>query len=286
MVSEVKKKRLKSHLRTVILYLCIIMFGLSTLLPVFWTFRISVSTFKDIFFKQLFISKMTLDNYFDFFDTSTFKGRTFLRAYKNSIILAFSSTGLILLVASFASYAFSRLEFRWRKKLFLMTLSSRFLPPVMIVLPIYLLFTRLKLIDNLLGMILLYAAMWLPYSIWLLKGYMDSIPVELDEAAMIDGCSRFGAFLRVTLPLAAPGLVVVAVFLLIDIWNEFLFNLVLTGPHAMNLQVRLAQMQATKKIWFADLTAGSLLATIPMIAFVLAFQRYIVKGLTRGALKF
>jgi multiple sugar transport system permease protein len=159
------------------------------------------------------------------------------------------------------------------------------MPPVAGIIPIYILMKNLRLLDTVWCLIFAYLTFNLPFVIWMLKGFFEEIPREIEESALIDGCSEFGVYLKIALPLIAPGLAATAILAFIFSWNEFLFALILTGTKAVTLPVGIIGFMKETGINWGYMTAGGVLALIPVLLFVMFVQRHLVKGLTMGALK-
>jgi len=203
----------------------------------------------------------------------------------NSLIIATGNTGLVVLLAIFATYAFSRFKIWGSGTLFFWTITNRMAPPAAFILPFFLIFTKLKLIDTHIELILLYCVFNLPFAIWLLKGMIDAIPKELDEVASIDGCSILGILWHVILPVAKPGLAVTAMMVWIFAWNEYLFASVLTSMRARTITTGLAEFVTVIGINWGEMAAVSVVCLLPAIIFLGFIQRYIITGLTFGAIK-
>ena len=214
-------------------------------------------------------------------------GRGFLRYTINSIIVTASTVALSLTLATPAAYAFSRLRFRGRDRWATTILSFRFMPPVAIAIPVLLMMRTLNLSDSYLGLILPYVAFSLPLAIWILIGFFDEIPRELDDAALVDGCSRLGVLRRIMLPLVRPGLVVAAIFSAIFIWNEFLVGLYLVNSQTLKtIPLGAAGLISAQRPidWNVAATVG-IVTIIPIFIFSLFVQRYIARGITAGAVR-
>jgi multiple sugar transport system permease protein len=211
----------------------------------------------------------------------------FLTLIKNSILVTGVSTLLALLIGVPAAYAFSRLRFRGREQWSTTILSFRFMPPVAIAIPIFLMMRQIGLEDSFTGLILPYIAFSLPLTVWIMIGFFDEIPRELDDAALVDGASRLGALVRVLLPLARPGMVVAAIFGVIFIWNEFLVGLyVITSPDKQTVPIGASALLTTQSPIDWNIAAGvGVLTTIPILIFSIFVQRYIVRGMTAGAIR-
>jgi multiple sugar transport system permease protein len=214
-------------------------------------------------------------------------GRGFLRYTVNSIIVTVSTVALSLILATPAAYAFSRLRFRGRDQWATTILSFRFMPPVAIAIPVLLMMRAINLDDTYPGLILPYVAFSLPLAIWILIGFFDEIPRELDDAALVDGCSRIGVLRRVMLPLVRPGLIVAAIFCAIFIWNEFLVGLYLVNSQTLKtIPLGAAGLISAQRPidWNVAATVG-IVTIIPIFIFSLFIQRYIARGITAGAIR-
>lgn len=203
----------------------------------------------------------------------------------NSLLVAGGTTLVTTAVGSAAAYAFARYRFRWRRRLLFAIFASRLLPPITAVVPLFLLADRLGLIDTRLALVVIYTGLELPLAIWMLKTHFDHVPVELDEAAYLDGCTRWQTFRHVTFPLAAPGMAAAATFLFVTAWNEFTFAFIFTSTQARTLPVNIAQTIGEFEIYWNDLTAQATLIVLPVLVFALVAQRYLIQGLTVGSLK-
>jgi multiple sugar transport system permease protein len=210
----------------------------------------------------------------------------FLGWYGNSIVVAFSSTFLATAVGTIGAYALARLRFLGRAFMASAVLITYLVPPSILFIPLYAQVRNLGLADSLVGLIVTYPSFTVPFVTWLLMGYFESIPVELEESAMIDGATRFGAFWRVVLPLAAPGLLAAALYAFTQAWNEFLYALVfITNVKLRTLPVGLSTFITGDVYGWGYLMAGAVLTTLPVIAAYVYLQRYMVEGLTAGGVK-
>jgi multiple sugar transport system permease protein len=213
--------------------------------------------------------------------------RNFLTYIKNSVIIVAGSTFLALAVGTPAAYGFSRFTFRGRQDLAFWILSNRFMPVVAIAIPIYLMMANIQALDTYQGLILPYVAVNIPLVVWLMRGFFDEVSREIDEAALIDGCTRLQAMVRVLLPLAAPGLVTTAILCAIFTWNEFLLGVFVVSTAASETTPVGASGLLTMERsieWNVTSTVG-IVTVIPVLVFALLIQRHIVRGLTAGAVK-
>jgi len=207
------------------------------------------------------------------------------QALLNSIMTATYTTIITIVIGSLAAYAFSRFKFRGGATLLFGILAARLLPPINSVVVLYLLATRLQLADTILGLVILYTALLVPIAIRLLRTAFDGVPKELEEAAFIDGCGRFQALWKITVPLAAPGIAVTALLVFILSWNEFLFAYLFTSSKATTIPVLLAKAVGEFGVDWADLTAQATVLLIPVFIVCLVAQRHLISGLSGGALK-
>jgi len=251
------------------------------LFPIIWMAITSLQS-PEQFRSGEFVFVPSIQNYI------TVLSRTdFARYYANSIIIALSVVSVGLLIGTPAAYALGRLRFRGREDLAFWILSTRFGPPLMALIPFFLLFRMLGMIDTLPAVIIVHIASFLPFVVWMLRGFFEEIPKEIEEAAMVDGCSRMMAFRKVILALVAPGLSATAILTFIFSWNEFLLALVLTGSQAKTAPVSVYSYmgQAIGGINWGPLTATGVLVTVPVMIFALLVQQNMVRGLTSGAVK-
>jgi multiple sugar transport system permease protein len=204
---------------------------------------------------------------------------------KNSLIIAGGSTIAALVLGTLSAYAFSRFPVVAKSDWMFFILSTRMLPPVVVTIPIFLMYRYLGLFDTHIGMIILYTAFNLSLSVWLLNGFIDEIPREYEEAALVDGYSRWQAFVRIVLPQSVTGIAATAVFCLIFAWNEYAFALMLTGDRARTAPPSIPSVVGTAGREWAATAAGSLLFLIPVVIVAFALRRYLLRGITFGAIR-
>ncbi len=222
----------------------------------------------------------TLKNY-----TDVIIGGDFLKYFMNSLVVALSTTLIALILGAFAAYGFARFRFRGSFWLRMSVLIPQMLPPITIIVPLYVLFNGLKLTDTRTALIVSYLTFTIPLSIWMMIGFFEDVPEDLEESAMIDGCTRFGALFRVSLPLVAPGLAATAILGFLYCWNEFLYAVILTGREARTLPVTITSFMTNKAILWGRIAASGSLVLIPVLIFALLAQRYLIRGLSKGAVK-
>ena len=251
--------------------------------PLLWTLLTSLKLEEDIVTRtlQYVPRQVTLENYVTLWQQSGFP-----TLVANSVVVT-SITGVICLtIGTLAAYAFSRYRFRFRSKLLVFYLVIRMFPVVLMIIPLFVMMRNLGLLDSRVGLALAYTTFLLPLCIWMLKGFFDAIPGELEEAARIDGCTRIGALWRVVLPLARSGLATTAVFVAIVAWNEFLFALMMTTSQGSRTwPVGLQLMVGEFQLPWGPLSAGGILSIIPIIVFFAIVQQSLIRGLTAGAVK-
>jgi multiple sugar transport system permease protein len=203
---------------------------------------------------------------------------------KNSLIISTSATILALLVGSFAAYGLARYKVGGDNLPFFI-LSQRFMPPVVIIFPFLMVFKALKWMDTHQALIIIYLTFNLPYAVWMMRSFFLEVPIEVEESALVDGCSPFGAFWRIALPLVTPGLVATGVFCFIFSWSEFFFAVCLTRSNAVTLSVYLPNFFGKMMVQWAAVGATSIVAMLPLFLMSFVVQRYLVRGLTLGAVK-
>jgi multiple sugar transport system permease protein len=213
-------------------------------------------------------------------------GSPVLSGLKNSVIVSAASTAIATVLGVPSAWAYSRFPIPFKKDQLFFILSTRFMPPVVVVIPIFLMFRDLALLDTLQGLILVYAAFNLPFTIWMMKGFIDEVPAEYEEAAMLDGYSRLEAFWRVTMPLLVPGIVATAVFALIFSWNEFVYAIFLiTDPANRTAPPAIAGLIGGTTIDWGLVAASAMVFAIPVLVFAFLVRKHLVAGVTLGAVR-
>ena len=209
----------------------------------------------------------------------------FLKRFANSLIIAFGSTALSVLLGTIAAYGFSRFKVPFKDDLLFFILSTRMMPPIAVAIPIYLMYRELGLSDTKLGMILLYTAVNVSLAVWLLKGFIDEIPREYEEAAMIDGYTRLQAFRKVVLPQATTGIVATAIFCMIFAWNEYAFAVLLTSGEAQTAPPFIPTIIGEGGMDWPAVGAGTTLFLIPILVFTILLRKHLLRGITFGAVR-
>lgn len=254
-----------------------------SLFPILWIVLTSFKSRLDILADSpVFSFTPTLDAYRRTIFSS---GSGVLQDLVNSVVITMASTLATILLAGLAAYALSRYIFRGKGFVLTFILASRLLPPISAVIPLFLLFSVLHLIDTQVVLVLVYTALNAPFAAWLLKSFFEGVPRELEEAAKIDGCSSLGAFFRVTMRLAAPGIVATGIIAGNMAWNEFLFAFMFTSVDATTLPLALAALKGGEQVAWQDLGARATLLMVPALTVGLWSQKYLVSGLTAGSVK-
>lgn len=274
-----KRKRLRLFLGTEVPVAIILLFAL---VPWGWMVLSSFRPEADLTHSplQLMPNVLTLANHIELLARTSFAENL-----RDSLIVAVGAVTLGLLLSLPAAYAFSRFRFRGRNTLMVQFLAINMFPVVMLILPLFVLFRQLGLLDTYFALIAGHATFTLPFAIWLMTSYVDNIPAELDQAAMIDGATRWQVMWLVILPLTLPGLVAVGIYLFIASWNEYLFALMLAGSHVRTVTVALQSFIGENQIQWGLLMAGGTLVAMPATILFLLTQGRLVGGLTGGAVK-
>ncbi len=255
----------------------------AALFPVFWTISTSVKNRVDTFANPPKFVRFapTAKNYRKLFDSPDF-----WRIYGDTISITLASTALCVLAGTMAAYALARhRRFPGRRPLEATLVLVRAMPGMVLMIPIYQIVTRLDLYDNRWAMILIYATINLPFAIWLMSGFIEQIPVEVEESARTDGASPVRVFWNIILPLAAPGIAATSIFVALLAWNEFLVPVLLAGQHSKTLPVYISGFISNRTLDWGPMAAASALAIVPIAVFTALIQRRLVGGLSSGAVK-
>ena len=253
------------------------------ILPLIWTFYTSLRTNIDInkFPAKISLSNLSFDAYF-----GVWRDTNFPMLIKNSLIVSTMTVIISLSLGTFAGYALSRSKFRGRQGVLLVYLAIRLVPGVLLLIPMYLFMNKLGLLDSYIGLVLAYTTFTLPATIWLMKGFFDSLPPDLENAARIDGCSRMGAMWRISIPLVLPGLAATGTLTAITAWNDVLFAMLLTSSdRTRTWPVGLREMIGEFQLPWEALTATSILSLLPVVIGFALVGRKMVAGITAGSLK-
>jgi N,N'-diacetylchitobiose transport system permease protein len=259
-----------------------VIFALISAFPVYWMVNTALKPPNEVqtLVPQFFPEHPTLDNF-----TSALNAPHFLTDLENSLIVTSSAVAAGLVIGFLGALAVARFRFYGRRALILIVLIVQMVPFLALLIPLYLMLNTLELTNTLPGVIIVYAVLVLPYTMWMLRGFIIGVPRELDEAALVDGCTRWQTFTRVILPLTAPGLVAASIYGFIQTWNEFIIINTLNGQDNWNLMAWLASNQTLRGTTWGPLMAGATLTSLPVVVFFLIIQRNVATGLTAGAVK-
>lgn len=271
--------------RKITVFIVFVFVMLFIALPIYWMFVTSIKPNSAAFSvpPQYFPTHPTFINYMkQLTDRSGF-----LTYLTNSIIVSFGSTIVSIIAAVLAGYAFSRFRFPAKKTIFILILASQMFPGSLMIVGMYILFRHIHLLNTYAGLILAFTSFSLPFCIWMMQGFFNTVPRDLEESAEIDGASRFGTLWRVILPLTSPGIVAIGVYAFLNSWNNLLFALSLTSSQNLRtippgfLNTYVGQFQ----YYWSDAMAGSVIVILPMVIVFILLQRYLVQGMTAGAVK-
>ena len=281
----------RQFLRKVVLFLLTIPVLLFIFFPVLWLFSASLSTQVELFtVPPHWVPKHpTFQNYLDIIfpgQAASSVPRTFGVALLNSIKIASSVTVICLVLGSLAAYALVRIPFKFNFPIQIGILGTRMIPEVSLVIPLFVLASRLDLINKPIVLIITYMSFALPFAIWMMAAFFQTIPIELEDAARLDGCTRLGILFRVVMPISLPGIISTTMFVFLVAWDEFFYALIFTSTlAAKTAPVAIAEFIGRFAVNINGMMAGGILAAVPPVVLALIFQRYIVSGLAAGAVK-
>lgn len=268
--------------RTLIVLLLILILGI-ILFPLYWIIVTSLKTIPETYLwpPTLWPRQLTVEGY-----TKIWTYSNFSRMFVNSLIVAISSTLFSVVLASLAAYGFSRFKFKGNKIVLFFFLFTQMVPAILLLLPYFIMMRKFDMINSYGALIIAYTSFSLPFCTWMLKGFFDSIPKDIDEAAMIDGCNRMQTLWNVIMPLALPGIAATTLFGFLVAWNHYLFAMGLTTtPDMYTLPVGIAALNGEFRVAWNEMMAGAIIASLPALVLYLLLQKWFVKGLTAGAVK-
>ena len=287
-----------THLKKFLIYTALSVWTVIALFPIYWTFSTTFKLAKDVQVGNIipwlqyqpgWLGLRAIGLSPDTIFTESTPRSEFLMRFANSIQASIGGALLALIIGSMAAYGLSRFQYKWiiwrNKDISFFFLSQLILPPVVLAMPFLVLYKELALLDSMFGLILIYALTVLPIVIWIMRDQFDSIPQELEQAALVDGCSTWGAFLKIILPIALPGMVAAFILAVILCWNEYFFAALLTSTKAKTLPVMVASQTGSQGISWWSMAAISSAAILPLIIIGIFLERYIIKGLTAGSVK-
>ena len=273
------KKDIKNVFTT---YLPVITVLIFILFPFVWTFITSIKPETELYTNKIQILPVnsTWANY-----NQVLGDKKFILGMINSSIISVMTALLSLLVSLMAAYACSRYDFKGKDSTLIGFLLIHMFPPILLLMPLFVMMKGFGLINTHASLVIAYCTYTIPFSVWLLTGYLNNIPIELEEAAIIDGCNRITAFIRVVFPLAAPGMIAATIYIFIYSWNEFLFAVMFTGQQTRTVPIVIYSFIGEHVVNWGLLTSGGIITGLPVIALFIIIQKKLVEGLTSGAVK-
>lgn len=272
---------MKKVVKQITIYALLIISVLASAFPFFWVVLSSFKTRVDVFaIPPKWLFSPTLANY-----AEVLRDSDYISYFFNSMIITFFSVLVALTLGTCAAYAFSRYKFRAKDQLKFFVITTRMAPPIGFVLSFFLILKNLGILDTRIGLIIVYLSLNMAFVIWMMKGFFDEVPSDLDDSAMLDGYTRLGAFVKVVLPLCKPGLVATAIFSFIITWNEFLYAFILTRNAARTLPTLIPNYIGVVELKWEIMCAAATLTVLPVLIFAMLIQKHLVRGLTMGAVK-
>ena len=275
-MSNRSRKRLLNFLQ----FLVILLTAIIILVPIYWIVSGAFKQQVDIFQLKLLFTP-TLDNFKIIFKSPY----NLFDKLVNSTLVALSTVMITIPLATLAAYSFSRFRMKAEKVMFVTILATQFVPAVVIVLPFFILFRDIGILDTRLALVLVNLSLIMPFAIWMIKGFIDGIPLDTEEAALVDGSGRIQVVLNVVIPMALPGVITAGIFCFILAWNEFLFALIITTNKAVTLPVGLSLFHAEEGVLWHLISAAGIMIMLPMFVLATLIQKHFVQGMTMGAVR-
>ena len=261
-------------------FLVILLTAIIILVPIYWIVSGAFKQQVDIFQLKLLFTP-TLDNFKIIFKSPY----NLFDKLVNSTLVALSTVMITIPLATLAAYSFSRFRMKAEKVMFVTILATQFVPAVVIVLPFFILFRDIGILDTRLALVLVNLSLIMPFAIWMIKGFIDGIPLDTEEAALVDGSGRIQVVLNVVIPMALPGVITAGIFCFILAWNEFLFALIITTNKAVTLPVGLSLFHAEEGVLWHLISAAGIMIMLPMFVLATIIQKHFVQGMTMGAVR-
>lgn len=275
-------KNTNNLLNIILHYVPLVILLLFLLFPFYWTFVTSIKSEKELYSSVItyWPRNITFISY-----QKLFVNFNFIKPIINSFIVALSTTIISILVSTLAAYAFSRYNFRGKKMFMMLFLTNNMFPTVLLLIPLYSIMRNIGILYTPMALILSYITFTMPFSIWLLTGYINDLPISLEEAAMVDGANKVQAFVKVILPLLRPGIIATGVYVFMTSWNEYTFAVMFTNEVSRTIPVALKTLVGELGVQWGLLTAGGIITIIPVCVMFFFVQKRLVEGLTAGAVK-
>ena len=276
MLSRPARKQINDFLQ----FFLILSAAVFIMIPIYWIISGAFKQQVDIFQLKLLFTP-TLENFKIIFKSPY----NLIDKLYNSPVVAFSTVVVAIPLATIAAYSFSRFRLTGERIMFVMILSTQFVPAVVIVLPFFILFRDLGILDTKLSLVLVNLSLIMPFAIWMIKGFIDGIPLDTEEAALVDGSNRIQVIKNVVLPMALPGVITAAIFCFILAWNEFLFAVIITTNKAVTMPVGLSMFHAEEGVLWHLISAAGIMIMLPMFVLATLIQKHFVQGMTMGAVR-
>jgi len=272
----------QNPVRKIVIYGLVIIIAIYSFFPIYWMFISSCRSYRELFSSYSIIpGPFSLKSYENLLSMTKYAIN-----FKNSVYVAFMTTGITLICSILAAYVLTRFRVRGRQVVLQSMLFTYMFPPLLLAVPLYYIFTKMGLVDTMWGLIICHTTITLPLGVWLLWGFFKAMPFELEEAAMVDGASRIKAFFLVVLPLSLPGLLTVAIFSFLLSWTDYTFGLIILSSDVQKtLPIGLATMVGAQDMGWGEVMAGAFLISVPLLVMLVFVSKYFVEGLTAGAMK-
>jgi len=274
---QIERKPLASKILVTAL---VVAFTAVCVFPFYWTLLTSVKSRVDVIDPSVWFFKPTIENY-----VNVFTKRNLLFNIVNSLIVVSSTTVVSLALGTLAAYGFARFSFKRKEDVAFWVLSLRMLPPMAVVISFFVLGRLLHMLDNHLYLAIIYLSFNIPFTIWMMRGFIEDVPIEIEESAWIDGCSRYSGFFRIVFPIVSPGLVATAIFCVIQSWNEFSLAFFLTSFNAKTIPTIVTAFLSVTGVLWGEMAAVGIIAITPIVVFSFFVQKNLVRGMTFGAIK-
>lgn len=273
---------MRNFLITLLKYLLVVAILIVFLFPIFWTFLSAFKNRTDLFaYPPKLIFEPSFSAFLELLDPSS----GFIQCLVNTLVIAASTTITAVFIGSLMAYSIARFRYKGRKIISMQAILLTTIPGIVLIIPLFHIINSLRLLDTMPGLILAQLSWTTPFAIWVMRGFFEELPKEVEESALIDGCTRFKTFLYITLPLALPGLIAAGVIIFLAVWNEFMFSNILTRTAAKTLTVYIAGFVTPVDTIWEKIFAAQVIAELPVILLTIAIYKYMVKGLTFGAVK-
>lgn len=278
---DYNNQKLKSKITKFLLFFLLVILLIFFIFPIFWTFLTSIKANIDAWsMPPKFIFSPSLENY-----RIVLFEKDFTRFILHSLIVGVLSTFIAIFIGTPLAYALARSRFRFNNVLFIFIFIAYIIPPIVLSIPLYVLGAGIGLLDSYIIIVLTHVTFTLAFTVWMMKGFFEEIPLEVEESSMVDGCSYLMTLLRIAIPMVRSGLAATIIFCFILSWNDFMYALVLTGVNTRTVPVSIAQFLTPHGMFWGQMSAAGCLAILPVLIFAMFFQRFLIRGMTLGAIK-